>query len=55
MDPLFDKTEPPEPLDMMTEDDNVEAESLMDPEVTSARRSDDEDEGARVPMEDPTG
>lgn len=56
MDPLFDKTEPPEPVDMGTEDDRVvETWSLLEPEIISARKSEDEDEGARVPIDDPTG
>lgn len=56
MDPLFDKTEPPEPVDTVTEDDKVVVtESLLEPDTTSARKSEDEDEGARVPIDDPTG
>lgn len=49
MDPLLHDIEPPEPLDKTGE------ESLLDTEITSARKSDDEDEGARVPTDDPTG
>lgn len=56
MDPLFDNTDPPDPLDMLTEVDKMAEESLLGPEiVTSARKSEDEDDGARVAMEDPTG
>jgi hypothetical protein len=32
-----------------------ETESLLDPEISSGRNSEDEDDGARVPIEDPTG
>lgn len=32
-----------------------ELESLPDPAVSSGRNSEDEDDGARVPIEDPTG
>lgn len=54
MDPLFDNKELPVLLDMLTEDDKVEPESLL--ALTSARKSeDDDDDGARVPMDDPTG
>jgi len=49
MDPLLDDTEPPEPLD------KTGGESLLDTEITSERKSEDEDEGARVPTDDPTG
>lgn len=55
MDPLFDNIEPTEPFAMPTEDDNVVADSLLDPDITSACKSEDEDDGARVPTEDPTG
>lgn len=55
MEPLFDNTEPPEPFDILAEVEKVEARSLLDPEITSVRKSEDEEDGARVPMEDPTG
>ena len=54
MDPLVDDTDPAELLGILTEGDNVVTMSLLDPDISSARKSEDEDDGARVPMEDPT-
>lgn len=54
--PLFERIEPTDPLDMLTDEDiRVETESLLDPEISSGRKSEDADDGARVPIEDPTG
>lgn len=54
--PLFERIEPTDPLDVLTDEDiRVETESLLDPEISSGRKSEDEDDGARVPIEDPTG
>ena len=54
--PLLEKIEPTDPLDVLiVEDIRVVAESLLDPEISSGRKSEDEDEGARVPIEAPTG
>lgn len=37
------------------EDILVELDSLLDPEIRSGRNSEDDDDGARVPIEEPTG
>jgi hypothetical protein len=55
-DPLFEKVEPTDPLEVLIDKDILdETESLLDPEISSGRNSEDEDDGARVPIEDPTG
>lgn len=52
----LEKTEPTDSLDALADDDIMAgAESLLDPERSSGRNSEDEDDGARVPTEDPTG
>lgn len=56
MDPPDDKVKPTEPVDVLMDDDILDdADSLMDPGVSSGRNSDDEDDGARVPIDEPTG
>jgi hypothetical protein len=40
---------------LIDEDILDETESLLDPEISSGRNSEDEDDGASVPIEDPTG
>jgi hypothetical protein len=40
---------------LIDEDILDEADSLLDPEASSGLNSDDDDDGARVPMEEPTG
>lgn len=52
---LFEKLEPTEPLDMLMEDILVERPSLFDAERSSGLNSDEEDDGAKVPIEVPTG
>lgn len=50
--PLFEYFEPTDPLGVLVDEDNlVELESLLGLD----RRSEDEDDGASVPIEDPTG
>ena len=52
----MEKTEPTDSLDALTDDDIVAgAGSLLDPERSSGRNSEDEDDGAKVPIVDPTG
>lgn len=52
MGPLFEYFEPTDPLGVLVDEDSlVELESLLGLD----RRSEDEDDGARVPIEDPTG
>lgn len=54
--PLFEKVEPTNPLDVLDDEDiRVELESLLDPEISSGRNSEDDDDGARVPIAEPTG
>lgn len=54
--PPCEKVEPIDPLDVLIEEDILdETESLLDPEMSSGRNSEDEDDGASVPIEDPTG
>lgn len=58
---LSEKMEPTELLDMIIEEEEEEEDilvdraSLLDPEISSCLKSDDEDDGARVPFIDPTG
>jgi hypothetical protein len=40
---------------LIDEDILDEADSLLDPDASSGLNSDDDDDGARVPMEEPTG
>lgn len=55
-DSLFEKVEPTEALDVLIDEDiRVETESVLDPDMSSGRKSEDEDDGARVPIDDPTG
>ena len=52
----MERIEPTEPLEELVEEDIlVDSVSLLDPEMRSGLKSDDEDDGARVPFEDPTG
>ena len=52
----MERIEPTEPLEELVEEDIlVDRVSLLDPEMSSGLKSDDEDDGARVPFEDPTG
>lgn len=56
--PLLEKIEPTEPLDELIEEDILvdrAGASLWDPDINSGLNSDDEDDGAKVPLEDPTG
>lgn len=53
--PPFENIEPTEPLEVFMEDTWVENPSLPDPAFTSGRKSEDEDDGAKVPTADPTG
>lgn len=54
--PLFEKVEPTDPLDVLIDEGILdETESLLDPEISSGRNSEDEDDGASIPIEDPTG
>lgn len=53
---LFKRTEPIDALDALADEaDLVDDTSLRDPEVSSGRNSEEEEDGASVPMEDPTG
>lgn len=48
--------EPTDPLTVLSDEDVLaETESLLVPELSSGRNSDDEDDGASVPIDDPTG
>lgn len=54
--PTVDKVRPTDAVDVLVDDDILdEADSMLDPEASSGRNSDDEDDGARVAMEEPTG
>lgn len=51
-----DKVNPANAVDVLIDDDILdEADSMLDPKASSGLNSDDEDDGARVPMEEPTG
>lgn len=51
-----DKVKPAEAVDVLIDDDILdEAGSLLDPDASSGLNSDDEDDGARVPIAEPTG
>lgn len=51
-----DKVKPTDAVDVLIDEDILdEADSLLDPEASSGLNSDDDDDGARVPMEEPTG
>lgn len=56
-EPPFENVEPTDPLEVLIADDILadEVVSLMDAIYSSGRKSDDEDDGASVPTEDPTG
>ena len=55
MGPTVDKVKPTDPVDVITDEEIlVETDSLLNPEA-SCRNSDDEDDAARVPIEEPTG
>ena len=54
--PPFENVEPTDPLELLIDEDILaEVESLVDPRVSSGRKSEDEDDGASVPTDDPTG
>lgn len=56
MGPTVDEVKPTDAVDVLTDEDILdETDSLLDPEASSGRNSDDEDDGARVPIEEPTG
>lgn len=56
MGPAVDKVKPTDPVDVLIDEDILdETDSLLDPEASSGRNSDEEDDGARVPIEEPTG
>lgn len=53
---IVDKVKPANAVDELVDDDILDdASSLLDPDASSGLNSDDEDDGARVPMEEPTG
>lgn len=53
---LLEKVEPTEPAAVLKEVDIlVDKTSLLDPDKSSGLKSDDEDDGAKVAIEDPTG
>ena len=53
---IFLRNDPTEPLGMLVREDIlVEGNSLLDPEINSSLKSEDEDEGVSVPIEDSTG
>lgn len=55
MDPPDDKVKPTDAVDVLIDEDILDdADSLPDPEMSSGRNS-DEDDGARVPIDEPTG
>lgn len=50
--------EPTDPLTVLSDEDvlaETETESMLVPELSSGRNSDDEDDGASVPIDEPTG
>lgn len=54
--PPLETVEPTDPLTVLSDEDVLaETESLLVPELSSGRNSDDEDDGASVPIDDPTG
>jgi len=55
MCPTVDKVKPTDPVDVLIEDILDETDSLLTPAPSSGRDSDEEDDGARVPIEEPTG
>ena len=54
MGPPVDKVKPIDPVNV-DEDILDGTDSLLDPEVSSGRNSEDEDDGARVEIVEPTG
>lgn len=52
---MFENTEPTDPLELLKEDICDDSVFLLSPESSSGLRSDDEDDGARVAIVDPTG
>lgn len=53
--PPVGKVKPTDPVDVLTDDDILEGtDSLLDPAVSSGCNSGEEDEGTRVPMDEPT-
>lgn len=53
--PVFENVEPTEPVELLIEDIRLENASLLDPDKSSGLKSDDDEDGAKVPMDDPTG
>ena len=52
----LDKVKPTDPVDVLIDDDILdETDSLLALELSSGRNSDEEDDGARVPIDEPTG
>lgn len=57
-DILSEKIEPIELLDLVIEEEEdilADMSSFLEPELSSCLKSDEEDDGARVPAVDPTG
>ena len=55
MDPPVEKVEPTSPVDVLDDDEVLfETDSWLDPEVASGRNSDDDEDGARVAIDEPT-
>lgn len=53
---FLEKVEPTEPVAVLKEVDILlDNTSLLDPDKSSGLKSDDEDDGAKVAIEDPTG
>lgn len=51
-----DKVKPTDPVDVFIDEDILDGtDSLLDPVVSPGCNSDDEDGGARVPIDEPTG
>lgn len=53
--PPFEYNEPTDALEAPTEDILLEKASLLDPDKSSGLKSEDEDDGAKVPIDVPTG
>lgn len=52
---VFENVEPTEPVELLIEDIRLENASLLDPDKSSGLKSDDDEDGAKVPIDDPTG
>lgn len=54
--PAVDKVKPTDPVNVLIDEGTLDGtDSLLDPEVSSGRNSDDEDDGASIPIDEPTG